>query len=161
MPIYLLRRMVSLSSTFQTLVGATTAAQAIEHIYCKDTDGTERRPCAVIMHGRTGYSLTAGGMQNQLRPSGSVYLWLFVDRDEDDIDNNADGILRFGNVAGGVTDDVVNLAGVDQTTDTTVTGSHLQITSVSSVDIGETHPELRDSMGWFWWAEIVFEWGDS
>ncbi len=161
LPIYLVRRMLALCATFQTLVGATTAAQAREHIFMKDTEGTERRPCAVITSQGTSFRLLAGGGQNQLRSSGTVFLWLAADSDPDDENNNVDGCLRFANIHGKIGDELAALSNVDQTADTTVPNSHLSITSMTDIAPNETPPELWDSYGRFWWSAWIIEWGDE
>ena len=161
LPIYLLRRMVSLCPTFQTLVGASTAAQAREHIYVKDVEGTERRPCAVISPMGGSYSLIAGGDQNNLRARGTLFLWIAADANEDDANNNVDGFYRFGNIHGGIGSELAGLAGQDQTADTTVTGSHLAITAMRDEGMAESDPELWDSIGRYFAGVWTIEWGDE
>ena len=162
LPIYLLRRMISLSPTFQALVGASTAAQALGHIYCKDVEGTERRPCVVLWPDGGSFDLIAGGMQNQLRGRGQLWMWLAMDTHEDDFNDNTAAMFRFGNLHGNIGQEIADLSAADQTADTAVPGSHLQITTMTDEGIAETdETEWEAGIGRYWAGVWRINWGDS
>lgn len=160
-PIYLLRRMVSLSTTFQTATGAASATLALNHIYLHEATGDETRPCAVVNGDDTSYELSAGGDQNQLRAKGSLFLWLAQDTLSEHYEDNASAVLRFANYAGGVADDVIAIAGQDQTADATITGSHLSITGMQMLAMSEIPREMWPEVGRFWWCAWQVTWGDE
>lgn len=161
LPVYLVRRMLALSPTFQTFTGAANATEALDHIFCRDADGTETRPCAVISSESTQFSLRYGGDQNYLLPRGTVFVWLALDTLEDHYEDNVNAMLRFGNFHGGVGQDVADLSGADQTADATVPQSHLNIREMRDVPPIEIHQDYWDSIGRFWWSGWVIEWGDE
>lgn len=161
MPLYLLRRMVSVSSTFQTAVGVATSTLALDHIYLHEALSPSARPCAVINELGTSFQLIAGGGQNQLRPRGDLFLWLARDTPANYYDDPDNALLDYMNFAGGVIDDIVNISGADQTADSSVPESQLAITAVSLEDASETPREVWKGPGRFWWSAWRITWGDS
>lgn len=161
LPIYLLRRMVAKSATFRAAVGASTTAEALEHIYVKEVDDTERRPCAVICTEGTRYQVIAGGSQVQLRADGEVFLYLTMDTPEAYFDDPTNAFLHFANFFGGVIDDVAALSGADQTEDSTFPDSDLSITGIRDLPCMECPREMWASLGRYWLGAWVISWGDG
>lgn len=161
LPPYLLRRMVALSPTFQTGCETADFYDALARTFWKDADGSEQRPCATINHDSLSYRLIAGGMQNQLRAQGALFLWIGQDVLEEHFHDDNASMLRFTKFFGDVVDEVVALSGQDQTADTLVPNSHLAITGAHGLVISLNPQEEWATVGKFWWGGCVIEWGDG
>lgn len=158
-PLYLLRRMVALSATFQAATGAANAAEALTHVFLKEAEGTELRPCAVISTDGGAWHSVAGGQQNQLRSSGVLFMWLGLDVEVDlSLD---DAVLTHANFHGGVADDIAALAGQDQTADAVVPGSHLLITGMHDIPPSEAPKEYWTPGKRLMWSAWLIRWGDG
>ena len=160
-PPYLLRRMVALSPTFQLACETSDFYDALARTFWKDADGNEPRPCATVNVESMGYRLIAGGGQNHLRPYGTLFLWLAQDVLEEHYNDDNASMLRFANFAGGVLDDVMALAGADQTADTLVPESHLAITNPQGLMMAMNPEEEWATIPKFWWAGFAISWGDE
>lgn len=148
-----LRRMLAESPTWQTACGASGEAEALESIYLRYALGSAARPLAIISPGGTHqYNLIAGGAQNFLRPSGSVYLYMAVDSIEPYRDDPVEAEFYAANLFGQVIDDIAGLAGVDD---------RLSITGMALMDFDETPEEDWKSLGRFWFAAYTIDWGDG
>lgn len=158
-PLYLLRRMGSLSATFQAAIGGNTAALALTRIFLKEADGKEPRPCMVISTDGGAWQQVAGGSQNQLRPSGVLFVWLAMDLDIGL--SPSDAMLEYANFHGGVGDDLAALSGQDQTADSTVPESHLAITRMHDIPPSEAPKEFWPAGKRFMWSAWIIQWGDG
>lgn len=159
MPLYLLRRMGSLSATFQAVTESASAAEALTHIFLKEAEGTEPRPCMVISTDGGRFHQIAGGDQNQLRPSGVLFVWLGLDVPVDL--SQSDAALMMANFHGGVGDDIAALSGVDQTADSVVPDSHLAITSMHDIPPSEAPRQFWNPGTRLMWSAWLVQWGDG
>lgn len=156
-----LRRMVSLSATFQSATGTLTDTDAAAFVLEKLAGAQTVRPYAVVSFDEHyGHKLIAGGVQNQLRPFGSLLLYLTRDTDV----NYYDDAISAGNTAmnffGGVLDDVVALAAADDPGSADGT-SHLAVTNTEMIDFNETAPETWNSLGRWFYGVFRVDWGDG
>lgn len=159
LPMYMLRRMVAASATFQAAVGAANATEADAHIRYKDADENVSRPCATIFSEDHSFGLIAGGSQNFLRPNGTVFLWLAMDCVAGDSDDES--TIKFANFFGGVADDIAALSGADQTADSAVPDSHLPIREMHNIGPHMTPREMWNDVGKFMWGAWIVTWGDA
>lgn len=154
-----LRTMLAHCPTWQAGVHATTPEEASQRVFFKDAVGTERRPLAVISPGQGHeYRQIAGGAQNWLRPSGSLFLYLARDSEPPYVDDNLEAEFAAANFFGQVIDDLAERSGADFG-DTQLT--HLCITRMALLDFGETPEDHWHSLGRFWFAAYSIEWGDG
>ncbi len=160
--IYLLRRMVAASATFQSATGTGNQAQALNHVRVKDTaDAIDQRPNAVVSRQRFHWHQVEGGAQNWMLPSGSLYLYLTIDVPRQHLDDAANEVYAVENFCGGVIDDIVAIAGKDQTTDSVLPDSELAIERIEELVTSENNPEYWESEGRFWFAAYMIQWGNG
>lgn len=151
-----LRAMFAASSTFQSETGG--AGLAADHVYFEsipDPMAGGVYPFPVIAIGFTEdyrQRLIAGGGQNQLRPSGTLTYSLMRKTPAAYIDNNAAAVMDFWNFAGGVLDDVAEMAADDD---------NLSIVEISNIDTFEADAKYWDTLGKFWIANGLVFWGDA
>lgn len=151
--------MLARCPSWQAGVAAETPDDAAERIFLKDAVGTERRPLAVIAPGQGHeYNLIAGGAQNWLRASGSLFLYLARDNEAPYLDDNLEAEFAAANFFGQVIDELAERSGADYG-DTELT--HLSITRIALLDFGETPEEQWQSVGRFWFAAYSLDWGDG
>lgn len=152
-PASLLRAMVAASATFQTAVGASSATLALPHVLLRDALPGDRRPYCTINPGQKhGYSLVAGGAQNQLRPHGSLFLFLTIDTPPEHYLDRTQADYYAANFFGQVIDNVMAVAGADNSL--SITGSEL-------LGWDETPEDDWNSLGRFYYAYYHIEWGDG
>ena len=71
-----LRRMVSLSPTFQAAVGVDNPTDALDSIYIEGADENATRPFASILPGTQGrYRVVSSGSRNFMMPGGSLLVY--------------------------------------------------------------------------------------
>lgn len=128
-PLEYLRASLAASATFQTLVGAANATEALDAIYYHapppPADGSEYtpeylsafRPCAVVSYPESGIgesSHVATGSGFGFTRSGRVIvqLWGNATLDEDGKYDPSTDALTWGNAVGGIISDIEAVAGV-------------------------------------------------
>lgn len=151
-----LARMVALSSTFQ---GGRGYAEALRHVHRRDAAESIDRPLAVISPGdKHDFQLIAGGSQNHLRQSGSLFLYLARTTPPEFYD---DRVLREDDAANWffeIAEQVADLSGAD---DPEADESHLAITRISLLLFDECDPDYWAALGRFHFAAYTVEWGDA
>lgn len=159
-----LRRMVSLSGTFQAALGLTgtsaeKAAKALDHIFLKSAIGDDvTRPYAVVSAGEQFQWRSIASFS--LWPSGSIGLYLTVDSNSAYQGDQASRDLDAFNFISGVEEDVADLADADDT-GSAFGESHLNIRNMSIIGWGENPREEWETDGQFYEAGITVEWGNE
>ena len=154
-----LRRMLSLSATFQAAVGFTgDAASTLQRIGFKQLAGTEPRPYGIISSGeKLQYKQIAGGNQIVLNSSGSLFLYLAQDIDPENFDDDVAAEMNAVSFFGQVIDEIAALSAVDDTGSADGT-SHLSIVSITMSTFAGNAEDTWKSMGRFLFAGFDVEW---
>ena len=163
-----LRRMVSLSATFQSARGVDggtdeeNAAAALEFVFLKSLVGNQpSRPFAVVSMGESfDWAVVSGGDANHLRPSGSLFLFLTVDTDPQFLEDRVSAEWTAWDFFSGVIEDIAVLANADDP-GSEFEESHLSIVGISLVGWGENDRDEWKSQGRFYEAGILIRWGDE
>jgi hypothetical protein len=161
-PIYLaavkLRRMLSLSPTFQAAIGAADAPTALLRTAFKELSGTEPRPYGVVSSGeKLIYKQIAAGNQVVLQAQGSLFLYLARDVDPQDYDDDVQAELQAISFFGQVIDDIALLSAADDP-DSADGTSHLSITNISLTNFGGNPEETWASLGRYLAAGFDVDW---
>ncbi|QDU82676.1 hypothetical protein Pla110_44370 [Polystyrenella longa] len=152
-----LRRMLSLSTTFQLARGVVNEQDALSFIHTRDYRMNPERPLGIVHPGSTfGYQKVSGGAQYQLQPHGVVELYLSIDvpaeYQNDEIQADLFAADYFSNI---ITDIAALSAAEDPESDT----SHLDITNADLSFYACTDKEDWPTIGQFYFAYILFQWG--
>lgn len=155
-----LARMVALSATFQAETGGT-AASAARRVFRRAVSDPQPRPLAIVSHGENHSGrLVAGGAQNWLRESASLYLDLArdvpVEHQSDELAAEEDAVNWFGNVI----TDVHALANQDDA-DSVDGTSHLAIVRFDRLGFAQTDQQDWHSLGRYYFARYELFWGDG
>lgn len=159
--IYKLRRMIGKSAAWQNQSGFANAEQARKAVRIKDFDFEDNRPNACISETDFGWQTIAGGGQLFLRPSGSLFLYLAVDTPKQYAHDEQESFLFVSDFFGNVIEDIADVSELDQTTDTDVSDSELNIHTITLIGIEETPRENWNAVGRFWHTGYQLEWGTS
>lgn len=151
LPLHYLRNTLAASSTFQSLVGAVSAAAALEFIYYGSaTDESEPPPRCIVRH-------LAGEMAERVSNtswSGSGPLMLLFTL-ENPTDEQAEGYgekyLYVSNQLGSIIDEMLELARNPGA------GPYLDLTNVSLELIGQWDPDSENGRD-YWEGEFVVNW---
>lgn len=150
-----LMRMVSLSSTFQQKVGASSETEALKRVFFRDVFGEKERPFAVVRVGESHrWRKDSGGSQNWGRESGDVGLYLTVDTNPLHYDDKVQAEFDAENFFINVARDVWCLSGAEDDPNT----GHLPITSAERIGFSESPQKTWESMGRFYTAVYLFSW---
>ena len=153
-----LARMVALSETF---AAGRTYPEARARVFRKNVIGLESRPFAVISPGeKHAFSLIAGGSQNHLRASGSLFLYLTRDTPEDFYNDSVAAEDDAANWFGLIAEQIAALSAADDPESFDGT-SHLSIVSIERVIFDETPEDHWNSLGRFYFAGYSLDWGDG
>ena len=154
-----LARMASLSETFRDGVSVDFAADHM--IFRRNVIGAEKRPYAIISPGDAHtLTLVGGGEQNQLRPSGSLFLYLAQDTPTHLYNDNVAAEDEMSNYFGAIIEEIADLAAADDTGSEDGT-SHLAIVRMTRVAFDESDEKNWNSLGRFYFAGYLVEWGDE
>lgn len=171
-----LRRMVALSSSFQTKVDDDYAA-CLARVYFEGVPGNDNltesegaeapaadKPFASIWLIRTGWSLGGGGRQNHMIANGTLHLYLMTPRATGAEDWN-DARLEAVQFLGNWERDIVALFGADDTSGVgtvAVAGEgHLAGMLVDTPAHEHTPKQIRESAGDFFFRHCAIQYGDS
>lgn len=160
-PPYLLRRMTALSPTFQQFSKSLSTADALRHVFFKEVEGDEPKPCGVVNSESTVFTKIAGGDQAVMVPKGALFLWLALDTPVEYYEDPTSEYLNYLNFHGGIGQDIANLSGLDQTEDTLFPDSHLLINEMHEMAPSLNPKELWPSMGRFYWSAWIVNWGSE
>ncbi len=149
-----LRRMLALSSTFQTQTGKDYTGTLNYIAYIEDEKQCFPRACVSVLENR--YEQVAGGAASWLRPSGALHLYVAIEPDLS-IEDREEQRLKGADLLLQIADDVVALAGYDDADSAT---SHLNILRMTVLCVDEVPEELRPTAGHFFWLEASVEIGD-
>ncbi len=154
-----LRRMVSLSSTFQTELGVGSAAAALPFIFTQDKFRGKARPLAVVFI-ESDFQATkvADGAANFLLPKGGVQLYLARDTPTQFWDDEIQGEIDAEDYMSNVHFDIMQLAGADDLGSADAFG-HLNINGSTRELFTETDQKVWNSEGHFYYAVYKFEVG--
>jgi len=157
-PLSKLRRMVSLSKTFQDATGTTNAVDAEKRVFLKDvSQGQQPRPYCMLQPGDNhGAGLLSGGAQNFLVPRGTSMLYLTLDPNPLYQADPMSEELEACNFFGSVHDDVICMSGAD---DPGRAESHLGITRTQLVAFAQVPEDLWQTLGRFYFATYAVDWG--
>ena len=159
-PALSLRRMVAASATFQRDLFVNNSLDAAERVFLRNVLGTERRPYATIEPGpRHEFNLIAGGQQNDLRPSGSLFLYLARDSSIPTSDDLIESAFENASVFGQIIDEIACKAAGEDPLDAEF--SYLPIVRIQMLAFDETPQECWQSLGRYWYAAYNVEWGDE
>lgn len=163
--LYRLERLVASSAAFRALVGAGSVDAAKAKIEFKEADGDEQRPYACVsLLQPAQYNLSQGGDQNFLRPSGEVWLYLAADPPAQVLAASQPKkaeLMWAAKTFGLIMDQMAAASNQDQTFDTDVTESQLDVVNLSMLDFCCTPEEYWPTFGRFWWCVISARWGDQ
>jgi hypothetical protein len=168
LPAAKLRRMVSLSASFQSEISTVhgvpaTPAGVLPWIFMRRVVSTTPRPYACITIGdQHRYSLVAGGDQNYLRAAGGLYLFLAIPTNPLYFTDPVQAELDACNWFGEVVDEIVEIAAQDDTSSSDGTG-HLAIVRVDLIipTLGENPEEEWQDVGRFFSGLWSLHWGDD
>ena len=157
LPLANLRALIAASSSFQTWVGAASAAEALASIYQVGVDkGDYTRPFALVRHTNPGaltHESLAGGARNHFAPAGEGSLEVVF---EDEVasgneDSHVDAEFAFTNNVGAVLADMET---------TGATGAYL-VMHRWTVAFGpaRAHPDEKQSEGDYYQIVIRVDWG--
>ena len=149
-------RMVALSETF---AGNLSYPDALARVHRRDASADTDRPLAVVSPGdKHDFELIAGGSQNHLRASGSLFLYLARDTQRHVLHDRVLAEEDAANWFGSVIEQVAELSGCD---DPESEDSHLSIVRISRTLFDECDEDHWNSLGRFYFAAYLIEWGDG
>jgi hypothetical protein len=173
MSLYELERMIACSPTYQSLVGTTDWQQARDRIAFTEEDPTTfpRPICTVSLEGHEFHQI-AGGVQNVLRASGSLWIYLAIDvpssmllvsgsHASDQSLQRKNQLQYASNIFGGFLQDLAAASGLDQTTDTDQIDSQLSAMKIVLRDMYHSPEEYWATVGQFWYLIATAHWGDQ
>ena len=151
-----LRRMCALSATFR---GGKTYDQAFLKTFKKNVDGSIPRPYACVGRGASMlWKSHSGGDHEFLIPSGSVFLFLSRDTNPDFYEDRIAAEEDADNWFGLVVSEIAALSGADDPESFDGSG-HLVIQQINEIGFGENDDGQWSSMGRFYSAGYLVEWG--
>lgn len=152
-----LRRMVSMSSAFQTRTGLGET-ECLERVHFHAAADTATMPFAVIVPQPCGYRTFSVGSQNHLRPFGTLLLWIECEP-HPEFDQLADQRHEAVDFFDAVLAEVAALSAVDDPASEDGT-SHLAINDVTPNGFAMETPEhTQASTGVLFWATYSIDWG--
>lgn len=106
------RALIAATPTFQALVGADDATEALEFIYVGGIPKGTAAPVAMVDVGDDfNFAISAGGAANYFRDGGGIAFYLEADIAEANRDGYTDAAYDFYNTVGGIVNDFDALAG--------------------------------------------------
>lgn len=156
-----LQRMVASSPTWQAAIAAANLDIAQANVFLKNVIGQAPRPFAIVSPGQQhGYKLIAGGFQNVLRPSGSLFLYLAQDTSPAGQQDIVQAEFEAANFFGQVIDDLAALAGADDPSSPDGS-SHLALVSIDLETFSAVPEEQWPTLGQWYYAGYSVGWGDG
>ena len=152
LPLKYMRDTLAASATFQTLVSALNATEALDSIFYVSTT-TTTPPFAVVDWSASGpiadWDQDSYGARNRFEQTGSLEVILQAAVSSSTDAQESDEAITFGNTVGAIVDELLELAGQ---------AAYLDITRVQAGPLMRPRQEEIASAGDFYQVVLTVEW---